>query len=109
MGETQAIPGGIPVIAHAIRLGMDKTTERAFFREAKQNGLLGLEVYHSEHSAELQAYYLQVATDLGLMPTGGSDYHGPSVKPDIDLGTGRNGNVNVPLSFLNTLSSYRHA
>jgi predicted metal-dependent phosphoesterase TrpH len=96
--------GGIPVVAHAIRLGLDRVTERNFLEEAKAAGLLGLEVYHSEHSPELQQYYLQLASELKLLPTGGSDFHGKSVKPDIDLGTGRNGNVSVPLSFLTGLS-----
>jgi 3',5'-nucleoside bisphosphate phosphatase len=92
--------GGIPVIAHPIRLGMHRSAERMFLEEAKTAGLLGLEVYHSEHSPELQQYYLRLAGELNLLPTGGSDYHGPSVKPDIELGSGRSGNVHVPLSFL---------
>jgi predicted metal-dependent phosphoesterase TrpH len=92
--------GGIAVVAHPIRLGLDRTAERRFLEDAKAAGLMGLEVYHSEHSPELQQYYLQLAAELGLLPTGGSDFHGPSVKPDIDLGTGRGGNVRVPLEFL---------
>ena len=99
--------GGIPVEAHPIRLGLDKAAERKFLVEAKAAGLVGLEVYHSEHSPELQAYYLQLAGDIGLLPTGGSDFHGPPVKPDIDLGTGRNGNVRVPKSFLTGLREFR--
>lgn len=95
--------GGIPVIAHPIRLGLDKPAERAFLEDARAAGLLGLEVFHSEHSPELQRYYRQLAADLDLLPTGGSDFHGPNVKSDIDLGTGRNGNVNVPLDFLSGL------
>jgi predicted metal-dependent phosphoesterase TrpH len=95
--------GGIPVIAHPIRLGFDKMKERQFLEEAKSAGLLGLEVYHSEHSPELQQYYVGLAKELDLLPTGGSDFHGPSVKPDIELGTGRNGNISVPMSFLTAL------
>jgi len=92
--------GGIPVVAHAIRLGMDRTAERSLLEDAKAAGLLGLEVYHSEHSPELQQYYLTLASELDLLPTGGSDFHGPTVKPDIDLGSGRSGNVHVPMQFL---------
>ena len=97
--------GGIPVIAHPIRLSLDRAGERVLFEELKASGLLGLEVYHSEHSPALQESYLELARELDLVPTGGSDYHGPTVKPDIDLGTGRNGNVNVPLSFLTGIRS----
>jgi predicted metal-dependent phosphoesterase TrpH len=95
--------GGIASVAHPIRLGLPRVPERKFLADAKAAGLLGLEVYHSEHSPELQQYYLQLARELDLLPTGGSDFHGPSVKPDIDLGTGRRGNVHVPLSFLTGL------
>ena len=95
--------GGVPVIAHPIRLQMDRAAERTFLESAKSAGLLGLEAYHSEHSPDLQRYYLQLAADLDLLPTGGSDFHGPTVKPDIQLGTGRSGNVNVPLTFLDGL------
>lgn len=95
--------GGIPVVAHPIRLGLDRTQERHFLEDAKAAGLLGLEVLHSEHSPELQRHYSQLAAALNLLPTGGSDFHGPSVKPDIELGSGRSGNVDVPLTFLNGL------
>ena len=95
--------GGLPVIAHPIRMGLDEQDERHVFARCKDAGLLGLEVYHSEHSPERQAYYLQLARELGLAPTGGSDFHGVTVKPDIDLGTGRSGNVRVPFDFLTGL------
>jgi predicted metal-dependent phosphoesterase TrpH len=94
---------GIPVIAHPIRIGLNEKDERQVFARCKDAGLLGLEVYHSEHSPERQAYYLQLANELGLIPTGGSDFHGASVKPDIDLGSGRGGNVRVPFDFLTGL------
>lgn len=95
--------GGIPVVAHPIRLNLDAGLERRFLGEAKDAGLLGLEVVHSDHSPEMQLRYAQLAADLSLLPTGGSDFHGPTVKPDIELGTGRAGNVKVPAAFLNGL------
>ncbi len=95
--------GGIPVVAHPIRLNLNEAQERVTLARCKDAGLLGLEAFHSEHSPERQAYYLNLAKELGLTPTGGSDYHGPSVKPDIELGTGRKGNVHVPKSFLDGL------
>ncbi len=63
---------------------------------------MGLEIYHSEHSPELQAHYRQLAEELDLLPTGGSDFHG-APKPDIDLGTGLRGNVRVPAEFLDRM------
>jgi hypothetical protein len=38
-------------------------------------GLQALEVYHSEHPSELAAHYLAMAQRLGLLATGGSDFH----------------------------------
>ena len=94
--------GGVPVVAHPIRLGLPRAAERELLIRYREAGLLGLEIYHSEHSPELQAYYRQLAEDLELLPSGGSDFHG-AVKPDIELGTGSNGNLRVPRQFLEGL------
>ena len=94
--------GGIPVIAHPVRLELDRAEERTLLHQYRDAGLLGLEIYHSEHPPALQAHYRQLAEELSLMPTGGSDFHG-SIKPDIQLGTGMNGNVRVPAAFLQRL------
>lgn len=94
--------GGVPVIAHPVRLTLSRNVERKVLARLRQAGLLGLEVYHSEHSPSLQAYYRQLADELDLLPTGGSDFHG-AAKPNIDLGTGLNGNLRVPLEFLDRM------
>ncbi len=91
--------GGIPVIAHPIRVGLPHEQMKPWLSSLKDEGLLGLEVYHSEHNAEMQAAYLLLASELELAPTGGSDFHG-TVKPDVALGTGRLNNVDVPYRFL---------
>ncbi len=94
--------GGIPVVAHPIRLSLQRKVEHAVLVRLKQVGLLGLEVYHSDHPAGMQEYYRAVAEELELLPTGGSDFHG-TPKPDIDLGTGRAHNLRVPAEFLKRL------
>lgn len=94
--------GGIPVVAHPIRLGLTREREPEVLRRLKEAGLLGLEIYHSEHAPELQAHYRQLAEELDLLPTGGSDFHG-GPKPDIALGTGFNGNLRVPHDFLDRM------
>jgi 3',5'-nucleoside bisphosphate phosphatase len=96
--------GGIPVVAHPIRIGLDREIEREVLIQFKEAGLLGLEVYHSEHPPELQAYYRQLAEELKLLPTGGSDFHG-AAKPGVELGTGFNGNIRVPRAFLDGMRS----
>jgi hypothetical protein len=41
---------------------------------------MGIESYYSEHSAAQTASYVQMCRDWGLVPTGGSDFHGPRVR-----------------------------
>ena len=94
--------GGVPVVAHPIRLHLGRAEERDLLNRYKRAGLLGLEIYHSEHPPELQAHYRQLAEELELLPTGGSDFHG-APKPNIQLGTGLNGNVRAPYHFLDGL------
>jgi len=97
--------GGIPVIAHPVRLGLQRDAERDLLLRFKQAGLVGLEIYHSEHTPELQAHYRQLAAELDLLPTGGSDFHG-NIKPGVRLGTGADGNVRVPASFLDRMWAF---
>ena len=94
--------GGIPVIAHPIRIGLTRASEPGVLARLRNAGLAGLEVYHSEHSPPLQTYYRELAAGLGLLPTGGSDFHG-AAKPGVELGSGVRNNVHVPLEFLEGL------
>ena len=95
--------GGVAVIAHPIRLGLrDPAAEESLVRELKDHGLGGIEVYHSDHTPRQVERYLGYAKKYDLAITGGSDFHGES-KPDIALGTGRRGNVQVPRSVLDAL------
>ncbi len=94
--------GGIPVVAHPIRLSLPRDIERRELSKLKDAGLVALEIYHSDQQPELQAYYRQLAQELDLLPTGGSDFHGKA-KPNIKLGTGLHGNVRVPYEFLQRL------
>jgi predicted metal-dependent phosphoesterase TrpH len=91
--------GGLPVVAHPVRLSLSRESEREELTRLKAAGLKGLEIYHSDHPPELQAHYRQLAEELDLLPTGGSDFHG-MIKPSIQLGTGLRGNIRVPADFL---------
>jgi predicted metal-dependent phosphoesterase TrpH len=85
--------GGIASLAHPVRLREDVAALLPALRDA---GLNAIEAYHSDHSPEQTELYLSLAHRYDLMVTGGSDFHGPVVKPGIELGTGRNGNLRVP-------------
>jgi len=69
----------------------------------KDSGLQGMEVYYSEHSPEQTRRYLALAKEMGLLPTGGSDFHG-AVNPAIRLGIGF-GNLRVPDDVLPALAA----
>lgn len=49
-------------------------------------GLDGIEAFHPEHPPNQAESFVRAADDLGLVVTAGSDYHGPTVQPDRNLG-----------------------
>jgi hypothetical protein len=57
--------------------------------------LNAIEAYHSDHGPEDTEKFLALAAQHGMLVTGGSDFHG-SVKPGLELGTGRGGNLRIP-------------
>ncbi len=95
--------GGLPVLAHPIRLGFrDPDAEEKFIGELRDAGLRGIEVFHSDQAPKDSERYAGIARKYNLAVSGGSDFHG-DVKPQISLGTGYNGNLNIPKSVLDGL------
>lgn len=96
--------GGIPVLAHPKSLELSEKEFLILLKEMISCGLKGIEVYHSSHSKEEMDYYLMIANKYDLLISGGSDFHGKSVKPDIELGTGKDNNIKIKkLSLLDKL------
>ena len=75
--------GGAPVLAHPGAYFQRTTAEDA--RALKALGLVGLEVYTFYHTAEQTAFYRDMAAELDLVATAGSDFHG-RIKPHIGFG-----------------------
>ena len=75
--------GGVATLAHP---GPSKV-ERHELEQLRKAGLDGLEVAHSDHPPSLREKLLVIASDLGLVPTAGSDFHGEKVAPDRELGS----------------------
>jgi predicted metal-dependent phosphoesterase TrpH len=95
--------GGLPVLAHPIRLGFrDPEAEEKYIAELRDAGLRGIEVFHSDHRPADMERYAGIASKYNLAISGGSDFHGEA-KPKISLGTGFNGNLNIPRSVLENL------
>jgi 3',5'-nucleoside bisphosphate phosphatase len=63
--------GGLASLAHPGRTAIDLRIPAL-----RAAGLDALEVYHSDHAAAASDRYRRLADDLGLLMTGGSDYHG---------------------------------
>ncbi len=70
-------------------------------------GLDGMEVYYSEHNEAATKIYKEMAERLGLLISGGSDFHG-TVKPKIHLGKGK-GALRVPNELLEKMKADRRA
>ncbi len=82
--------GAFVSLAHPYQYKLGDAGIRGLAAQMKDMGMQGLEVYHSSHN-QYESGKLQVlAKELGLLPTGGSDFHGAN-KPDISIGTGRGG------------------
>lgn len=78
--------GGKIILAHPKSLELSELDFLKLLREMISNGLEGIEVYHSSHSQEEIKYYKNIADKYNLLISGGSDFHGESVKPGIELG-----------------------
>jgi 3',5'-nucleoside bisphosphate phosphatase len=79
--------GGVPVIAHPGIIHTDAAGLERLVREAVRLGAGGLECYYPLHDAETLERCLALAAEHGLVPTGGSDFHG-AMKPKSRLGQG---------------------
>ena len=67
--------GGVAVLAHP-RASRDTLVSDEQIAGLAAVGLAGVEVFHPDQSAAERAGLLALATDLGLVATGGSDDHG---------------------------------
>jgi predicted metal-dependent phosphoesterase TrpH len=67
--------GGIPVIAHP----HDIDIAEELIKELMTHGLRGIEAYHRKHSPACVEYFSSMAENLGLIVTGGSDFHAPNI------------------------------
>lgn len=87
--------GGLVVLAHPKTLHLEDDELDSLICQMKECGLDGIEIYNSIHSMDDVYRYDQLARKYDLLISGGTDYHGPTVKPLIEIGTGMNHNIKI--------------
>jgi len=97
--------GAVTSVAHPYTIDANSKSYPALFEQLRDLGLSGLEVYYPEHSPDLREHLAALAAGLGLVATGGSDYHG-SGKPGLDIGIGF-GDLAVPDTVVAALEERR--
>jgi predicted metal-dependent phosphoesterase TrpH len=68
--------GGAAVLAHPGRRSRGRPLDGAALAALAADGLDGVEVEHPAHDAAQRAMYAALGDELGLVATGGSDWHG---------------------------------
>ncbi len=89
--------GGIPVLAHPHTLG-DQSVVSDFVKD----GIMGLEVFYTEHSDYQTKEFIKIAKKYNLLVTGGSDCHG-SAKEDVHIGK-----VKLPYEYVEKLKEAKN-
>ena len=77
--------GGKVSLAHPYQMGLPDGELEALVAQLKDRGLDAIECYYPKYTPEQQAFYLHLAEKYQLHQTGGSDFHGEKVKPDVEL------------------------
>lgn len=79
--------GGIAVIAHPISIEKTYNVDIAnIINMFKEANIDGIEIFNSKHSlSDIKRYY-KIAMQEELLISGGSDYHGEIMKPNVKLG-----------------------
>ena len=93
--------GGIAVAAHLHLIKKPDDELRQYLKELIPYGLDGVEGYYTDYTPDMEQRYRAMAKELGLVISGGTDYHGAN-KPHISIGKGK-GNLEIPYSVLEGL------
>lgn len=97
--------GAVAVVAHPLALGLEPGPLESVCRELAEAGFGGLEAVYGGYRPEERAGLRRLAERVGLVPTGGSDFHG-TFKPGLAVGTGY-GDLDVPDRLLDDLADRR--
>ena len=99
MEEVKRI-GGVAVLAHPSSISDNRSTLKDIITALSELGLEGIEVYSNMCYKEDIIYFNNLATQLALLVTGGSDYHG--FHDDEEVGKLRGG-MTIPYELVERL------
>jgi predicted metal-dependent phosphoesterase TrpH len=77
--------GGLAFVAHPHTLKLADDALPAELQRLREMGVDGMECYYSQYDPARTLQLLQMAREVGLLASGGSDFHGAS-KPHVRLG-----------------------
>ena len=99
---------GVISLAHPVSLKLEYEDLKKRLLKLKALGLEAIEIQHIHQNAAYRQMLYALADELVLLESGGTDFHGPSIKPDVRLGTGERNNIYIKdLSLLNHSSINR--
>lgn len=100
--------GGVAVLAHPNNLKRPPQEIETEIKRLQGFGLDGIEARYSAHTTEDTRRYLELAQRLNLLTSGGSDFHGFSVKPNVHLGCVE-GDSPAPMELVALLKQHAEA
>jgi predicted metal-dependent phosphoesterase TrpH len=83
-----------------------ETTMPRVMASLRERGFAGVEAHYGGTSAGIRALMVKLTRDAGMIPTGGSDYHG-TYKSEVLLGFGKTGDLRVPDEILSEMKAAR--
>jgi len=89
--------GGKAFLAHCFAYDLEDTM--GFINFAIEQGIDGIEQFYSTFNVEQENIIQKIAEKNSLYVSGGTDFHGPNVKPGIQIGIGK-GSMSVPESII---------
>ena len=91
--------GGVTSLAHFHKkiglLGMRREQQAEVIAALHKEGLDGMEGWYPSYTPDDSAFVERMTARLGLLLTGGTDFHGAN-RPGVEIGTGRDNNIAVP-------------
>ncbi len=91
--------GGVTSLAHFHKkiglLGMRREQQAEVITALHKEGLDGMEGWYPSYTPDDSAFVERMTARLGLLLTGGTDFHGAN-RPGVEIGTGRDNNIAVP-------------